>query len=59
MVWTLTSEVSKSLSGFMKGFTSALGKLADSFSDGGSFPYVIVFSKKSFLHLGPTSEFFP
>ena len=48
-----------SLRGLVKGLTRALGKLADSFSDGGSFPYEIVFSKELFLYLGPTSEFFP
>ena len=58
MVWTLPSEVSKLLSGLVKSFTCALGKLADSFPDGGSFPYGIVFSLKFFLHLGPTSKFF-
>ena len=44
MVWTLPSEVSKSLPGLVEGFTRALGKLADVFSDRGSFPYGIVFS---------------
>ena len=38
MVWTLPSEVSKSLLGLMEGFTCALGKLVDSFLDGGGFP---------------------
>ena len=59
MVWTLPSEVSKSLPGLVKGFTHALGELADSFSDGGGFPYGIIFSQKFFLHLGSTCEFFP
>ena len=57
MVWTLPSEVSKFLPGFMKGFTRALVKLMDGFPDGGGFPNGIVFSKKFFLHLGPTGEF--
>ena len=43
----------------MESFTCAFGKLVDGFPDGGGFPYGIVFSKKFFLHLGPTSEFFP
>ena len=59
MVWTLPSEVSKSLPGLMEIFTCALGKLVNSFPDEGSFPYGIVFSQKFFLHLDPTSEFFP
>ena len=59
MVWTLPSEVSKSLPGLVEGFTRALGKLADRFLDKGGFPYGIVFSEEFFLHLGPTSEFFP
>ena len=46
MVWTLPSEVSKSLPGFIKGFTRALGKLTDGFLNGGNFPYGIVFSLK-------------
>ena len=57
MVWTLPCEVTTSLPGFMRGFTRALGKLADDFSDGGHFPCEIIFSQKFFLHLGPTSEF--
>ena len=59
MVGILPCEVSKSLLGFMKGFTRALGELADDFSDGGGFPYGIIFSQKFLLHLNPTNEFFP
>ena len=59
MMGTLPCEVSKSLPGFMKGFTRALGELADGFSDGGGFPYRILFSQKNFLHLDPNSELFP
>ena len=59
LVWTLPSEDSKSLPGFVKGFTQALGKLANGFPNGGGFPYKIIFSKKSFLDFGPTSELFP
>ena len=59
MVWTLPNKVSNLLPGFMKGFTRALGKLADGFWNGGSFSYGIIFYQKFLLHLGPTSEFFP
>ena len=41
MVWTLPSEVSKSLPSLVESFTCALGKLADGFSNGGGFPYRI------------------
>ena len=58
MVWTLPSEVSKSLPGFVKGFTRAMGKLADGFLNRGGFPYGVIFSMKFFLHFGPTSELF-
>ena len=44
MVWTLPREVSKLLPSLVERFTRALGKLADGFRDGGSFPYEIVFS---------------
>ena len=47
-----------SLPGLVEDFTRALGKLVDSFLDGGGFPYGIVFFKKFLLHLGPTNEFF-
>ena len=59
MVWTLPSEVSKSLPGLVEGFTRALGKLADILLDRGGFLYRIIFSQKFLLHIGPTSEFFP
>ena len=58
MVRMLPSEVSNSLPGFVKGFTQALGKLGDSLSNGGGFPSGKIFSKKFFLYVGLTSEFF-
>ena len=39
---TLFSEVSKSLPGFVKGFTQALSKLADGLLNGGGFPNEII-----------------
>ena len=57
--WLFSATVSQSLPGFMKGFTRALGKLMDGFSDGDDFPKKIIFSQKFFLHLSLTSEFLP
>ena len=58
MLRTLPSEVSKTLPGFVKSFSQALGKLTDGFPNEGGFPNRIVFSNKLFLHFSPTSEFF-
>ena len=59
MVGTLPFEISKLLPSFVKGFTRALGELADGLSNRGGFPDGITFSKKIFLYLRPTNEFFP